>query len=110
MMGNTYWGWGSTVHLHAGFVDFAKQHAAEIERPDAIAALLQTDMVFFQRIGQKQQLVLEADRPSVRHPFDQEVARILERWKRRGIGARRHIVPRGRGVAAERGVGALFIV
>ena len=39
---------------------------------------IDADMMFLQRIGEKEQLVLEADRPGVRHAFDQEVARVLE--------------------------------
>lgn len=35
--------------------------------------------MFFQGIGEKEQLLLEADGPGVRHLLDQKVARILER-------------------------------
>ena len=58
-------------------------------------------MMFFQGVGEKEQLMLAANRTSVRDAFDQEVARILKRRKRRGIRASRRNVPRARRIAPE---------
>ena len=110
MMGNTWWGGALPVHLHARFVDLAQEHGAEIERPDPIPALLQTDVMLLQGVRQKEQLVLEADRSRMRDSLDQEVARVLERGQRRGIRARGADVARPRWVAPKRGVRPLVVV
>ena len=78
----------SAKDFHGRFVIRPTSHRSEVARPDAIVALLEADLMLFQRVGDREQLVFEADRPGVRHPLGEKVARILER-RRGGVRDRR---------------------
>ena len=43
------------------FVDSAEEHVAEVDRPDAVVDLLESDWVLFQRIGDEEQTLPQAD-------------------------------------------------
>ena len=68
-------------------VNLAQEDHVEVPRPDPVLAFFQTDVVFFQSIHQKEQLVLEADRARTWHAFDLVVTGILEHRKPGGIRA-----------------------
>lgn len=66
--------------------------------------------MFLERVGEKQEPVLEANRPGIRDALHQEVPRILEWRQLRRIGAQGGDVARRRRIAAECGVGAHLVV
>ena len=69
---------GSISNDHLAFVDFRQEHRPEVDRPDPVVGFFQADVMLFERVGDEEQLVLEAKGPGIRDPLDEEVARILE--------------------------------
>ena len=69
----------SAKDFHGRFVNLPTSHRSEVARPDAIVGLVEADLMFLQRGGESEQLVFDVDRPGVRHPLGEKVARILER-------------------------------
>jgi hypothetical protein len=43
------------VDLHRRIVDLPQQHGSEVERPDAIVAFLEPDVMFLEGVGEKEQ-------------------------------------------------------
>ena len=70
------------------FVEASNQDAAEMNRPDPVGDLLEADRVLFERIGDEEQSLLEAKRPSVGDALHQEVPGILNRRQLAGVGPR----------------------
>jgi hypothetical protein len=70
------------------FVHASEHDMAEVKRPDAVADFLEANRVSLQRIGEKEQSLLQADRAGVGYALDQEVAGILDRRQCAGIWAK----------------------
>src|SRR5437667_4606111 len=85
--------WSSSLAANdvVPFVESPDEDATERDRPDAVVDLLETDRVVDEPVGDKEHALLEAERPSVGHPLQDEVPRIFERWQlaRVGTGRRR---------------------
>ena len=82
-------------------VELGQQHVVEVDRPHAIVDLFQANPVPFERVGDEQEAVLEAERPGARHLFDKEVPGIFLRGQHPWIRARGGMIMGGCGVAAE---------
>ena len=79
---------GSIPDDHVAFVDLGQQHCPEVDRPDAIVGVVETEVMLFECMGDEEAFVLESERAGVGHPLDQEMPRIFERREVFGIGAR----------------------
>ena len=75
-------------------VDASEQDVAEVNGPDPIVDFLEADGMLLERVGQKQQALLQADRARVSDTLDEEVARIFDRGERAGVGARGRTIQR----------------
>jgi hypothetical protein len=53
---------------HLPLVDFRQEHGSEVDRPDPVVGLLQTDVVIDQRVRDVEQFVLEAEGAACRDP------------------------------------------
>src|SRR5438034_7842108 len=106
-MGNTWWLRSDDV---VAFVDASEQHAAEMNRPDAVGNLLESDGMLLEGVGDKQQPLLEADGAGVGHALDDEVPGVLDRWQGAGVLARGWSVARRRGVIVQGLMGPLVVV
>ena len=98
------------VDLHGGLIEFPEEHLAEVDGLDPIVGFLESDVLSAQRTAKNEQVVLEANGPDTRDVFDQQVARILQRRERIGIGTRRGLVVRGGRITRERFMRSLFVV
>src|SRR5436853_579988 len=88
------------------FVEPPQQHPTEIDGPDAVVHFFEADGVLLERLGHKEQPLLEPERPRVGDALHQEVSRILAGWPGPGRrpGARRCPWSRaGRGTRAGSG-------
>jgi hypothetical protein len=61
------------------FVDASGQNAAEMNARDSVIDLLEPHRVLLQRIGDKEQPLVEPDGPRVRDALDEKMAGILDR-------------------------------
>ena len=68
----------SVSYDHLAFVDLCQEDPAEVDRPDPVVCLVEADVVLFQRVGNEEQLVLEAEGAGVRDALHEEVPRVLE--------------------------------
>src|SRR3990172_10255851 len=88
------------LHLGANdgvpFIDPAQEYVTEVQRPNPVVDFFQADLVLLEGVGEKEQPLLEADRPPVGDPLGDEMARILDR---RGGSPLR---PRGRAATRRR--------
>ena len=75
-------------------VEAREQDRAEVNRPDPIVNFFESDVVVVERSGEVQQPGLKANRAGIRDAFDEEVARIVQRWECRWVGPRRRRVVR----------------
>ena len=98
----------SPVDLHGGLVDLAQHHRPEVQRPDAIGALLEPHVMFFQGVREEEQFVLEAN--GAGDALHLEVPRVFEWRQHGGKRTRRGGMARRRGVALQGRMGSLFIV
>ena len=83
------------------FVDAPKEHVAEVNRPDAVVDFLQPHGMLFERVGQEEQALLEADGPGIGDPLDDEVSGIFHRRQRAGVRAGRAAIERRRRATAQ---------
>jgi len=92
------------------FVQAGEQDATEVDGPDPVVDLLESDVVLLQGIGDEQGPVLEAEGARVRDPLHEKVARILERRQLLRERPRRGPIERARWAAPEGLVGPLVVV
>ena len=83
------------------FVDASEQDVAEVNGPDPVAGLLETDGMLLQGVGEKEQARFQADGARVGDAFDEEVAGILDRGQRAGVWPRGGTVQQGRRPTAQ---------
>jgi hypothetical protein len=69
-------------------VNAPQQDTAEIERPNAVVDLFEADRVLREGVGDKQQPLLEANRPGVGDALDDVVAGVLDGRRVRRVLAR----------------------
>ena len=103
----------SAAVSHAGCTPAHRSEPAapdRVQRPDPVVHLFQADLEVAERIGEEQQLPLESDGAAARHPFDQEVARVLRRRDPLRERPRREPVARCGRPPPQIVVGPLFIV
>ena len=66
------------LHLGANdgvpFIDPAQEYVTEVQRPNPVVDFLQADLVLLEGVGEKEQPLLEADRPGVGDTLDDEMA------------------------------------
>ena len=63
------------------FVDAAQEDVAEVNGPDVVVDLLETDGVLLERVGDEQQPLPQADGASVGDALDDEVPGVLDGWQ-----------------------------
>ena len=106
-MGNTFaLGLDDVVPL----VDPPQQHVAEVNRPDPVVDLLEADGVLFERVGEEQQPLPQADGAGVGHALDEEVPGVLDGRQRAGVRPRGSTVQRRRRPIVQRLMGPLLVV
>ena len=84
-MSNTWWLRPDDV---VSFVDASEEYVAEVNRPDAVSDLLETDRVLLERVGDKQEALPEADGAGVGNALHDEVSGILDGRQDTGVLAR----------------------
>jgi hypothetical protein len=62
------------------FVDARQPDVAEVDRPDSIIDFLEAEDLLLERVRDEEQAFLESDRPCVRHPLGNVMARVLDGW------------------------------
>src|SRR6516165_8144185 len=84
-------------------VDVSQAYVREVNRPHAVGDLLQADRQLLEGFGEEEEFAAagEEDGAGTGDAFDREVAGILEGREALGIRARRRLVERRRGPAAE---------
>src|SRR5262250_190707 len=88
----------------------AEHHIGKVHRPDAVAALLQPDVLVLERSAQEDLPTPEANRPRRAHKPNFVMARVLRLRQHPRILAPRRMPPAGRRLLAQRLVGPLVIV
>jgi hypothetical protein len=83
---------------------------AEVDGPDAIINFLEAEHLLLERVCDKEQTLLEADRPGVRDALGNVVARVLDGRDGPCVWTGRRLVERGGRSAAEELVRALVVV
>src|SRR5438477_10704948 len=85
--------------LKVPFGELAEQDIGEVHRPDAVAALFQSDVLVLQRSAQEELTTPETNRPSRAHQPNHVMARVLRQHAR--ILAPRRSPPAGRRLLAQ---------
>ena len=82
------------LHLGANdgvpFIDPAQEYVTEVQPPNPVVDFFQADPVLFEGVGEKEQPLLEADRPGIGDP-------LTMKWPGYSIGGRPPVYVRGDG-------------
>ncbi len=98
------------MELEFVFVESTEEHGSEVNGPDAVVGLLQTDVFLEQGMADVDPTPLPADAAVSADPADFEVSGILGLWQPVGVGARGGCVERGRWGLIEMFVRAFVVV
>ena len=87
MIGNTWWWLPGDGAIP--FVECCQQDVVEMDRPDPVVGLLQSDLLVHHRVGELEQLLAPKPKGAARRDaLDLKVPGILERRQAVRIGAR----------------------